>query len=139
MSLAHPGSVNIRIDASCDGLLKCAPPLLMQVLTNLIENAIYAAGPGGWVHVRTSAKETTFCIELSDSGPGVPLQLRERVFEPFFTTKPAGVGTGLGLSLARDIVHRHGGVLEIRDRGTQTCFVIELPNYSSLDRSPRQL
>ncbi len=133
VSLAHPGSVDIRIDASCDGILKCAPPLLMQVLTNLIENAIYAAGPGGWVHVRTTAKETTFCIELSDSGPGVPLQLRERVFEPFFTTKPAGVGTGLGLSLARDIVHRHGGVLEIRDRGTQACFVIELPNYSSLD------
>jgi two-component system, NtrC family, sensor kinase len=55
------------------------------------------------------------------------------VFEPFFTTKPTGVGTGLGLPLARDIVHRHGGVLEIRERGTQTFFVMELPNYSSLD------
>ena len=133
VSFVHAGSVEIRIDAPCDGVLKCAPPLLMQVLTNLIENAIYAAGPGGWIQLRTSAHGSSFTVEVSDSGAGVPAQLRERVFEPFFTTKPAGVGTGLGLSLARDIVHRHGGVLEIRDRGTQACFVIEVPNYSALD------
>lgn len=133
ISLAHPGSVEIRVDAPCDGVMKCAPPLLMQVLTNLIENAIYAAGPGGWIQLRTSARGSTFTVEVSDSGAGVPLPLRDRVFEPFFTTKPTGVGTGLGLSLARDIVHRHGGILEIRDRGAQACFVIELPNYSALD------
>lgn len=133
ISLAHPGSVEIRVDSLCDGVVKCAPPLMMQVLSNLIDNAVYAAGSGGWVQIRTSANGNIFTVEISDSGPGVPLQLRERVFEPFFTTKPAGVGTGLGLSLARDIVHRHGGVLEIRERGTQACFVIELPNYSSLD------
>jgi len=133
ISLAHPGSVEIRVDTPCDGVMKCAPPLLMQVLINLIENAIYAAGPGGWIQIRTSASGSNFTIEVSDSGAGVPLQLRDRVFEPFFTTKPAGIGTGLGLSLARDIVHRHGGTLEIRDRGTQACFVMELPNYSALD------
>jgi signal transduction histidine kinase len=133
VSLAHPGSVEIRVDATCDGILKCAPPLLMQVLTNLIENAIYAAGSGGWIQLRTAAHGGTFTVEVSDSGSGVPLALRERVFEPFFTTKPAGVGTGLGLSLARDIVHRHGGTLEIRERGSTACFVMELPNYSALD------
>jgi signal transduction histidine kinase len=133
VSLAHPGSVEIRIDAACEGVLKCAPPLLMQVLTNLIENAVYAAGPSGWIELRTSAVGTRFTVEVSDSGPGVPLPLRERVFEPFFTTKPAGIGTGLGLSLARDIVHRHNGVLEIRERGERACLVMELPNYSALD------
>jgi signal transduction histidine kinase len=133
VSLARPGSIEIRLDAPCDGAVKCAPPLLMQVLTNLIENAIYAAGPGGWIQIRTSANGSSFTVEVSDSGVGVPRQLRDRVFEPFFTTKPAGIGTGLGLSLARDIVHRHGGVLEIRDRGEQACFVVELPNYSALD------
>jgi two-component system NtrC family sensor kinase len=70
---------------------------------------------------------------MSDSGPGVSPQLRERVFEPFFTTKPTGIGTGLGLSLARDIVHRHGGTLDIRDRASRCCFVVELPNYAGLD------
>lgn len=133
VSLANPGSVEIRIDATTDGILKCAPPLLTQVLTNLLENAIYAAGPGGWIQVRTRAHGSFFTMEVSDSGPGVPLLLRERVFEPFFTTKPTGIGTGLGLSLARDIVHRHGGVLEIRDRDGHGGFVAELPNYSSFD------
>jgi len=133
VSLVRVGTTEIRIDAPCDGLVKCAPPLLVQVLTNLIENAIYAAGPAGWVQLRTSAQGSNFTVEVSDSGSGIPLQLRQRVFEPFYTTKPTGVGTGLGLSLARDIMHRHGGVLEIRDRGAQMCFVIELPNYSALD------
>jgi two-component system NtrC family sensor kinase len=67
-------------------------------------------------------------VEVTDSGAGVPLALRERIFEPFFTTKPQGVGTGLGLSVARAIVQRHGGVLEVRERGQRTAFVIQLPD-----------
>jgi signal transduction histidine kinase len=137
ISLAHAGSVEIRVDPACigpsAGALKCAPPLLTQVLTNLLENAIYAAGPEGWVQIRATARGTRLTVELSDSGKGVPVELRERVFEPFFTTKPVGIGTGLGLPLARDIVHRHGGVLEIRDRGSESCFVVDLPNYSTVD------
>jgi signal transduction histidine kinase len=133
VSLAHPTNVEIRLDTQCDGTLKCAPPLLIQVLTNLIENAVYAAGPAGWIQLRTSANNGSFTVEVSDSGPGVSPQLRDRVFEPFFTTKPIGIGTGLGLSLARDIVHRHGGTLDIRDRASRTCFVVELPNYTGLD------
>jgi signal transduction histidine kinase len=134
VALVHPGTVGeIRIDLTADGNLKCAPPLLMQVLTNLFENAAYAAGPRGWLQIRTTAQGDRLTIEVSDSGGGVPFPLREQVFEPFFTTKPTGIGTGLGLSLARDIVHRHNGVLEIRQRDDQTCFVVELPNYSPLD------
>jgi len=133
VSLSHVADVDLRVDMACEGAVKCAPPLVTQVLTNLLENAIYAAGSGGWVQVRTNASNGQLSIELSDSGGGVPVQLRERVFEPFFTTKPTGVGTGLGLPLARDIVHRHGGVLEIRERGAQSFFVIELPNYSALE------
>ena len=133
VSLAHAGAVELRMDATCDGNLKCAPPLLTQVLTNLLENGIHAAGAGGWVQIHTSANGNHFTVEVSDSGGGVPIPLRERVFEPFFTTKPSGIGTGLGLPLARDIVHRHGGVLEIRDRGPHSCFVVELPNYSPLN------
>jgi signal transduction histidine kinase len=133
VSLAHTGDVELRVDPPCEGRLRCAPPLVTQVLTNLLENAIYAAGSGGWVHLRTTASGGHLTVELSDSGGGVPLQLRERVFEPFFTTKPTGVGTGLGLSLARDIVHRHGGVLEVREREDRTCFVLELPNHSVVD------
>jgi signal transduction histidine kinase len=133
LSLVHPGSVEVRLDGVCEGVVRCAPPLLTQVLANLIENAIHAAGPAGWIEIRTGANLRVFTVEVSDSGPGVPPALRERVFEPFFTTKPSGVGTGLGLSLARDIAHRHGGILEIRERGERACFVLELPSYSTLD------
>ncbi|HEY0192558.1 MAG TPA: ATP-binding protein, partial [Kofleriaceae bacterium] len=105
-------------------------------LTNLLENAVHAAGPTGWIAVRTvAAGAQRIAIEVSDSGGGVPVALRDKVFEPFFTTKPPGIGTGLGLSLARDIIHRHSGLLEIRERGDRACFVVELPNYSPSDRA----
>jgi signal transduction histidine kinase len=100
---------------------------MAQVLTNLLENGAHAAGKGGWVEIRTGIDEQRVIIELSDSGPGVPAELRERIFDPFFTTKPAGKGTGLGLSTARDIVLRHGGRLDVRSTSGRTVFRIEMP------------
>ena len=120
--------VEMRTQLSQERSITCAPPLLVQVLTNLIENGAHAAGRGGWVQVLVSRSDGRLFVEVSDSGPGVPVGLRERIFEPFFTTKPQGVGTGLGLSLARAIVQRHGGVLELRERGQRAAFVIELPD-----------
>ena len=72
-------------------------------------------------------------IEVADSGPGVPPELRDRVFEPFFTTKAPGRGTGLGLAVSRDVIHRHGGVLEIRERDSRPVFVIDLPANSAIE------
>ncbi len=124
--------VEVRQSLAYEGEVRCAPQLMLQVLTNLIDNAAQAANPngateGGWIEVVSHTDEKTISLEVSDSGGGVPVDLRERVFEPFFTTKPPGVGTGLGLPLARDIVHRHGGQLVIRDRGAQCVFAIDLP------------
>jgi signal transduction histidine kinase len=120
--------VEIRTQLSRERSVMCAAPLFVQVLTNLIENGAHAAGCGGWVEVRANLDTDQVVVEVSDSGSGVPLALRERIFEPFFTTKPQGMGTGLGLSVARAIVQRHGGILEVRDRGPRAAFVIELPD-----------
>jgi signal transduction histidine kinase len=125
--------LDLRTKLDADGVLLCAPPLVTQVLTNLLENAGYAAGRGGWVDVQTHAElqSGSLTVEVGDSGPGIPVELRDRVFEPFFTTKPAGVGTGLGLSVAREIVHRHGGTLEVRDRDGRHVFVMRLPGFAA--------
>ncbi len=132
MTQSSTAVVEVRQKLDYDGEVRCAPQLMLQVLTNLIDNAAQAANPsgnnpGGWIEVVSHTDDKTISLEVSDSGGGVPVDLRERVFEPFFTTKPPGIGTGLGLPLARDIVHRHGGQLVIRDRGAQCVFAIDLP------------
>jgi two-component system, NtrC family, sensor kinase len=64
--------------------------------------------------------------------------LRERIFEPFFTTKPPGSGTGLGLTMAREIVERHGGILDVREAPGGTLFHIEVPLRARRGQSQRQ-
>ncbi|PWC32913.1 histidine kinase [Azospirillum sp. TSO35-2] len=86
---------------------------LQQVLLNLLQNAVEATrsgnngGGGGDIVVRTALSGGMVMIEVRDSGPGAPEEARSRMFEPFFTTKPGGLG--LGLSICRTIVERHGG------------------------------
>ena len=67
-------------------------------------------------------------ISITDNGPGIPDSIKDKIFQPFFTTKPTGQGTGLGLSLAYDIVKAHGGTIEINSKeGEGTGFIIKLP------------
>ena len=135
LSLTKPAFIGVeaRVDVAVDAMVSCAPPLFLQVLTNLLENAAYAAGKGGWVEIAGRVDGGRVLLEVADSGPGVPAHLRTTVFEPFFTTKPQGVGTGLGLSVSREIVTRHRGILELRERGQRHVFVVDLPAHSALD------
>ena len=68
-------------------------------------------------------------IRVSDNGPGIPAEIKDKIFEPFFTTKPTGSGTGLGLSLSYDIVTQgHGGMLTVEnEEGMGAMFIITLP------------
>jgi signal transduction histidine kinase len=117
----------VEHDARYDGPVRCAGTLLTQVLANLLENGAHAAGPSGSVRLATFLDGERVVIEVSDSGPGVPPELRERVFEPFFTTKPPGQGTGLGLATSREVIERHGGTIEVREQGGKSVFRVELP------------
>ncbi len=104
---------------------------LKQVLLNLLNNAAEATGEGGQITVITTAESERdgrkmVVVRVSDSGPGVPKEVSDRVFEPFFSTKDEG--TGLGLSIAARIMARHEGRLVLESSNEQrTTFAVFIP------------
>jgi signal transduction histidine kinase len=130
-------------------LINVVPQDFGRVLLNLINNAFQAVqemsdkkteGYKATVSVTTQRVDTSsgtvgdknnnegIKISISDNGPGIPDHIKEKIFQPFFTTKPTGQGTGLGLSLAYDIVKAHGGELKLENNSGQgTTFSILLP------------
>jgi len=104
------------------------PAELNQVWTNIIDNAIDAMGGEGTLTVRTARVDDRVLVEIGDSGPGIPADIRRRIFEPFFTTKGVGKGTGLGLDVSyRVIVSRHHGDVQVESEPGDTRFRVFLP------------
>ena len=116
---------SLRLEAQ--GAVRGSGTELSQVIINLLENALDSAGGAGGVEMITEDRNDKVLLEVRDTGPGVPAELRERVFEPFFTTKAVGRGTGLGLSISRDIVQRHGGTLALHGSAGAFCVKLLLP------------
>jgi signal transduction histidine kinase len=101
---------------------------LNQVWTNIIDNAAQAMPGGGTLTIRTARDEDWLLVEIGDTGPGVPEDIKSRIFEPFFTTKPVGQGTGLGLDISwRIVVKKHHGDLKLISEPGNTRFQIRLP------------
>jgi signal transduction histidine kinase len=101
---------------------------LTQVWTNLLDNAIDALGDSGTITIATHSDGDSAVVAISDDGPGIPDDARERIFDPFFTTKDVGHGTGLGLATARGIVvDRHDGSLSVKSQPGETVFRVRLP------------
>ena len=98
---------------------------LNQVWANLVDNALDAAR----THVAVAAGRQghSVVVRVADDGAGFPPEIRERIFDPFFTTKPVGQGTGLGLDIARRLVQRHRGEVEVDSRPGSTQFSVTLP------------
>lgn len=109
-------------------VIDCYASLLNQAIMNLVSNAIDAMGSGGTLRITTGAQGDGYAIVVTDTGPGIPAQLRDRVLEPFFTTKPVGQGTGLGLSITYSIVRKHQGTLELSEpEGGGTSVALRFP------------
>ena len=109
---------------------------LNHVFMNIILNAADAMDGKGKLGIKTFLllEKNTICIEVSDSGPGIPKEIISRIFEPFYTTKKEGKGTGLGLSMAYSIVEDHGGNIRVESKeGKGTVFIIELPVERHVD------
>ena len=109
--------------------VECLPSQLNQVFMNLLVNSAHAMGEArGRITIRTGVAGDTVWLEFSDTGSGIPEEIRQKVFDPFFTTKPVGKGTGLGLSLSYGIVQKHHGQIEVRSEvGKGSTFRITLP------------
>jgi signal transduction histidine kinase len=119
------------------GKINIVPQDMGRVLLNLFNNAFYAVNEKKKVEnstyiptvgVATKKLYNTIEIIVKDNGDGIPQNVIEKIFQPFFTTKPTGSGTGLGLSLAYEIVKAHGGEIKVETRqGEGSRFIIQLP------------
>jgi signal transduction histidine kinase len=129
-----PSEINLRVDGE----------RLRRVLENLIDNAIQAVEQrGGRIIVRARLGEKAgekngdlpaahVRVDVIDDGPGVPLEIRERIFEPFISYGKAG-GTGLGLAIARGLIEAHGGLIGLDERparGSDFYFILPLDEVS---------
>ncbi|HEV2166864.1 MAG TPA: ATP-binding protein [Thermoplasmata archaeon] len=103
---------------------------LMQVFTNVLNNAYDAMGGHGKIRIVVHAQGPRAEVEITDEGPGIEAEALPHIFEPFFTTKPEGQGTGLGLAICHGIVLSHHGTITARNApGAGAQFVISLPGH----------
>jgi len=127
-SFYFPEEIKVKMSLSDDlPFIPLDPYQMRQVILNLISNAVQAMPDGGELRIRTyKANSRRVILEVEDTGPGVPNEMKESIFRPFFTTKPRGIG--LGLYVCRKIVEMHGGEIECED-GEEggALFRIKLP------------
>jgi len=110
---------------------------LRQVFLNLFVNALHAMPEGGRLTVEAKASPGKVCVEVTDTGSGIPPEVLPHIFDPFFTTKEPGKGTGLGLSVSLSIVRKHGGEIQVfSEPGKGTTFHLCLPAASPPSENP---
>jgi signal transduction histidine kinase len=107
--------------------ITCLGSELNQVWTNIIQNAIQALeDQGGTITVETFANSQYVTVKITDDGPGIPNEIKDKIFDPFFTTK-RGKTSGLGLSITQQVIAKHHGAIHLESVPGNTCFEIVLP------------
>jgi C4-dicarboxylate-specific signal transduction histidine kinase len=113
----------------------CRPIQISQVILNLLNNASDALEFSSvrWIRLQVKQVAATVYISVTDSGPGISLSIQSRLMQPFATTKAPGRGTGLGLSLSKQMIEEHDGTLFVDWKSEATRFVIQLPSPTGLE------
>ena len=126
-SLAEEKKVELKIENQWNGSVKWDKGKMRQVLMNLIQNAFEAMNKGGKIDVSVVSKpDQKLELKISDTGKGIPEEIRKKIFNLYFTTKARG--TGIGLSIVQQIVDQHGGMLSVESElGKGTTFSIIMP------------
>ncbi len=120
---------NIRLNKKyIDILLRVLDHGLSHIFVNIIKNAFDAMPDGGELEVTTDLKDNVIEICFTDSGLGIPADIRERIFDPFFTTKSIDKGTGLGLAICNEIISKYEGRIDVQSSpGKGSAFTILIP------------
>lgn len=108
--------------------INCYPDEINQVWTNLFHNSLQAMDNKGKLGISVDTENEGIIIKISDTGSGIPNDLRDKIFQPFFTTKKAGEGSGIGLDIVKKIIDKHEGKIDFESKpGAGTTFTIWLP------------
>jgi signal transduction histidine kinase len=138
-SVIIPDRIKTMIDSRVkDAVTYLDQEQMMQVLTNLIKNAVDAISGNGFLTITIEGDTEFFCLSVKDTGTGISPENMDKVFTPFFTTKEIGKGTGLGLATTYGIIKMHKGKIEVESNNdpekgpTGTCFKIFIPRINDL-------
>ncbi len=128
----HNNGVFLTINADEQCLKQAIPVLrvqLSQVLLNLLTNAFdeIRDKEQRWIEIKVEDNDRHIIFRVTDSGPGISKEIRDKIFNAFYTTKPANKGTGLGLSLSKSIIKKHNGVFYLDENSKDTSFVFAIP------------
>lgn len=124
----RPPGVNLELDLAPLPPRHCRPWQLAEALFNLLSNAVRAVGDNGTIRVTSRLSQDELEVDIADNGCGIPRELLDKVFDPFYTTRSVGEGTGLGLTVTRDIIHAHGGNIAIAsESGRGTTVTLRFP------------
>jgi signal transduction histidine kinase len=129
-TLAHILQPKIKVQRAYEPvplLVNTAGTELNQAWSNIIENAVDAMQGEGELRVRTFREDDYVVVEIGDSGPGIPPEIKPYIFDPFFTTKGVGEGTGLGLNTVQTIVRKLSGNIQVSSKPGDTRFQVRLP------------
>ena len=132
-ALATDRDIAFAVDVPIDGLrAQVDPEKVRRIILNLLSNAFKFTPSGGRVRIRVRAINGSFCVEVADSGPGIPPAMRQLVFEPFRQVQAGPTrrfgGTGLGLAIAREFVAMHRGTIHVEDAPEGGALLyVELP------------
>ena len=119
--------VDVRRNYQAIPPVTCYSDQLNQVWTNLIHNALYAMKYQGALTIDALQQGEFVVVAITDTGVGIPDDIKSRIFDPFFTTKPSGEGSGLGLNIVRQIIEKHHGRIDVESVPGQTTFRVFLP------------
>ncbi|NJN56183.1 MAG: GHKL domain-containing protein, partial [Leptolyngbyaceae cyanobacterium SL_5_9] len=123
--------------------LLCYPEELVQVWSNLVNNAVQSMNYQGKLAIATLQLDQHVVVQITDTGEGISRDVQDRIFEPFFTTKAMGEGTGLGLSIVKNIIDKHHGRIEVESQPGRTVFRVWLPldlaSFLTKDRGSNNL